>query len=223
MSSFSPRSAVAVLLFACLCGAVPAPAAAQQLRVGMAAAVTSMDPHYYNATPNLTIAFHVFEPLVQQDASGKPVPSLATSWRATGDTAWEFKLRDGVKWHDGKPFTAADVAFSLERVKNVPGAPGGFASMVNTIKSVDAIDPLTVRINTTTPAPNIPVFMTFVAMVSAEHGPQREDRGLQLGQGDDRHGSLQVREVRRRRNRRPWRATTSGGARSPNGRSSRSG
>jgi len=161
---------VAAMLFACVAATGQVSAQTQPLRIGMSAAVTSMDPHYYNATPNLTVAFHVFESLVAQDGAGKLLPSLAVSWRPVGDTVWEFKLRDGVKWHDGRPFTAGDVAFSLERVKNVPGAPGGFASMVNTIKSVEAADPLTVRITTTVPSPNIPIFMTFIAIVSAEHG-----------------------------------------------------
>ncbi|MFT3816792.1 MAG: ABC transporter substrate-binding protein [Rubrivivax sp.] len=145
-------------------------AQAQALRIGMSAAVTSMDPHYYNATPNNTIAMHVFEPLVAQDGAGRLKPALATAWKAVGDTAWEFKLREGVRWHDGKPFTAADVAFALERLKNVPGAPGGFSGLVNTIASVQAVNPTTVLIRTTEPSPNIPVFMTFLAIVSAEHG-----------------------------------------------------
>lgn len=164
------RSTIAALVVASAAPFAFAQSAAPQLRIGMAGAVTSMDPHYYNATPNNTIALHVFEPLIAQDANGKPVPALATSWKAVSDTVWEFKLREGVKWHDGSPFTGKDVAFSLERVKNVPGAPGGFASMVNAIKSVEVPDPLTVRVTTAQPAPNTPIFMTFLAIVSEQHG-----------------------------------------------------
>src|SRR5690348_7281691 len=104
---------VAAMLFACVAATGQVMAQTQPLRIGMSAAVTSMDPHYYNATPNLTVAFHVFESLVAQDGGGRLLPSLAVSWRPVSDTVWEFKLRDGVKWHDGRPFTAGDVAFSL--------------------------------------------------------------------------------------------------------------
>jgi peptide/nickel transport system substrate-binding protein len=164
------RHALAALAIASAAPLAFAQSTGAPLRIGMAGAVTSMDPHYYNATPNNTIALHVFEPLIAQDANGKPIPALATSWKAVSDTVWEFKLRDGVKWHDGSAFTGKDVAFSLERVKNVPGAPGGFASMVNAIKSVEVVDPLTVRVTTAQPAPNTPIFMTFLAIVSEQHG-----------------------------------------------------
>ena len=164
------RGSFLALLCTCAASLAWGQPSAGQLRIGMAASITSMDPHYYNATPNNTVAFHVFEPLIAQDHAGKPIPALATSWKAVSDTVWEFKLRDGVKWHDGAPFTGKDVAFSLERVKNVPGAPGGFASMVNAIKSIEVPDPLTVRITTTAPAPNTPIFMTFLAIVSEQHG-----------------------------------------------------
>ena len=165
------RLSILVLVCACTTSlAFAQGAASSHLRIGMAGSVTSVDPHYYNATPNNTIAFHVFEQLIAQDRTGKPVPCLATSWRAVSDTVWEFKLRDGVKWHDGSAFTGKDVAFSLERAKNVPGAPGGFASMVAAIKSVEVPDPLTVRVTTSVPAPNTPIFMTFLAIVSEQHG-----------------------------------------------------
>ena len=75
---------VAAMLFACVAATGQVSAQTQPLRIGMSAAVTSMDPHYYNATPNLTVAFHVFESLVAQDGAGKLLPSLAVSWNAIG-------------------------------------------------------------------------------------------------------------------------------------------
>lgn len=151
-------------------------AEAQTLKIGMSADVTSMDPHFYNATPNNTIAFHVFEPLVFKGANGELNPALAESWTAVSDTQWEFSLRKDVKWHDGSPFTAADVAFSLERLRNVPGAPGGFASLINTVVSVEVVDDHTVRLVTSVPSPNIPISLSFVAIVpQANEGLVPED------------------------------------------------
>ena len=53
-------------------------------------------------------------------------PALALSWKTIGDTTWEFKLRPGVKFHDGSDFTAEDVVFTYERVPKVPNSPGPY-------------------------------------------------------------------------------------------------
>src|SRR3989338_368148 len=57
-------------------------------------------------------------------------PGLAESWQPVGDTTWEFKLRRGVKWHDGTPFTADDVVFTFERVPAVPNSPSPMTGMI---------------------------------------------------------------------------------------------
>ncbi len=80
----------------------------------MKAAVDSADPHLL-FTPNRNVQQHVFEPLIFQDAHLKPLPGLAESWRPINPTTWEFKLRRNVTFHDGTPFTARDVAFSIKR------------------------------------------------------------------------------------------------------------
>lgn len=150
--------------------ALPGMADAKSLKIGLAAAVTSLDPHYYNATPNHTVAMHVFDTLTMRDPAGRVEPWLATSWEVKGDNEWEFKLRDDVRWHDGEPFTAADVAFTLERVKDVPGSIGGFSGLINTIASTEAVDAHTLRITTSTPTPNMPVFLSQIEIVSRHVG-----------------------------------------------------
>ncbi len=151
-------------------------AQAQGLKIGMSADVTSMDPHFYNATPNNTIAFHVFEALLGRTADGKLAPQLAESWRAISDLEWEFTLRKDARWHDGTPFTAADVIFSLNRLKDVPGAPGGFASRIHTMTGIAALDDHTLRITTATPTPTLPVSLSFIAIVpKANEGRLPED------------------------------------------------
>ena len=73
---------------------------------------------------------------------------LAESWKAVSETVWEFKLRPGVKWHDGRDFTADDVAFTVARVPDVPNSPATFAGFVRAIRRVEVVDPLTVRFHT---------------------------------------------------------------------------
>ncbi len=109
--SKSLRHGLVAFLAAFAAGAGP-----QELRLGMAADVTSMDPHFVNLLPNANIAEQVFEKLTTTDADSRLIPALATSWRAVDPTTWEFKLRQGVRFQDGSDFTAEDVAFSIDRV-----------------------------------------------------------------------------------------------------------
>jgi peptide/nickel transport system substrate-binding protein len=117
--SITAGSLVAVLAFATA-------AAAQELRIGLGAEPTAMDPHYHNLSPNNSLLSHIFERLVDQDERQRPVPGLAESWKPLDATTWEFKLRRNVKFHDGSPFTADDVLFSFERAPNVEGSPSSF-------------------------------------------------------------------------------------------------
>ncbi|MBX9751927.1 MAG: ABC transporter substrate-binding protein, partial [Roseococcus sp.] len=121
------------------------------LTIGIGAPVTSMDPHFFNASFNSAIASHIFDRLTERTADARLVPGLAESWRLVSDTVWEFKLRAGVTWHDGKPFTADDVAFTIERAPNVQNAPGGFAIYLRAIQRVEIVDPLTLRFHTERP------------------------------------------------------------------------
>jgi len=107
---------------------LPGVASAQELKIAVAADITSMDPHFFNLFPNNNAAEHVFDKLVQMDADSKMIPGLATSWKVIDPTTWEFKLRKGVKFTDGSELTAEDVAFSIDRVPNVPNSPGPFSA-----------------------------------------------------------------------------------------------
>ena len=109
------------------------------------------DPPNSVLRESIILGYHVFDHLAARDLkTGKVGPSLATSWKALDDTTWEVKLRQGVKFHDGSPFTAADVKASFDRVldeKNKLTARGNHAK----IKSVEVMDPHTVRFKTTGP------------------------------------------------------------------------
>lgn len=113
---------------------------------------------------------HLFDRLVEQDARARIRPMLAESWRPVSDTVWEFKLRPGVKWHDGRDFTAEDVAFTISRVPDVPNSPATFAGFVRAIQRVEIVDPLTLRFHTAAPHPLLPVEMASVQIVSRHVG-----------------------------------------------------
>ena len=93
---------------------------AADLVIGLGADVTSIDPHVLNAAPNNSIAEHVFGTLVHRDPRQRLQPGLAESWRVVDDTTWEFKLRKGIKLHDGSDFTADDVAYTIGRPRRSP-------------------------------------------------------------------------------------------------------
>ena len=150
--------------------ALAAPAAAQNLSIGIGGAMTSVDPHFYNASPNNSLSMHLFDRLVERDANARPTPGLATEWRAIEPTVWEFKLRPGVKWHDGRDFTADDVAFTIERAPNVPNSPAGFGGFLRAIQRVEVMDPLTVRFHTAAPHPLLPTELASVAIISRHVG-----------------------------------------------------
>ena len=99
-------------------------------------------------------------------------PGLATKWEAVTPTVWRFSLRTGVKFADGRPFTAEDAKFSLERA-NPPGG-GMYAQFLATVDSVKVVDDATIEIVTKTPDPLLPRWLASIAIMSkswsTEHG-----------------------------------------------------
>ena len=142
----------------------------REVAIGLQAAITSIDPHYHNLSPNNSLLQHIFEPLIRRDANQKLVPALATSWRAIDDLTWEFKLRKNVRFHDGSPFTADDVVFTLKRVPNVPNSPSSFATFTKPIVDVKVVDPHTLIFKTASPHVLLPSDVAAVYIVSKLHG-----------------------------------------------------
>ncbi len=139
---------------------------AADLKIAVAADVTSMDPHFFNLFPNNNVAEHVFDKLVQMDADSKLIPGLATSWKAIDDKTWEFKLRKGVKFTDGSELTAEDVVFSIDRVPNVPNSPGPFSAYTKAIIAKEIVDPYTIRFKYAAPYPLAPTDLSTIYIVS---------------------------------------------------------
>jgi peptide/nickel transport system substrate-binding protein len=163
------------IALAAVCAAPLAQAA--ELRIGLAADVTSLDPHYVNLAPNNSAASHVFDALVHVDADARLVPGLALSWRALDATTWEFKLRKGVKFHDGSDFSADDVIYSLERPATLSASPGPFTGFVKPITAKKVVDPWTIQLKTAAPYAMLPYDLNSIFIVSkkAASGASTED------------------------------------------------
>lgn len=162
MEGFRPpllALAIATVTAATLVGTTAA--MAEELRVGTQLKLMTLDPHYADLNENNALLAHIYERLVRQDEHLNPQPALAVSWKRLSPTRWEFKLRDGVRFHDGSAFSAQDVIYSIERVRDFLKPPsGGFQGYTKPIKSVTAPDPMTVVIETSGEAPTLPLQMT---------------------------------------------------------------
>jgi peptide/nickel transport system substrate-binding protein len=161
--------------------ALASPACAQTLTMALAAAPTSVDPHYHTFTPNESLDAHIFDVLVDMDAKTRPIPALAESWKLIADDTWEFHLRRGVTFHNGAPFTAADVAYTLARVPTVPNSPGSFAIYTQTVTGVEIPDPYTIRLKTKGIYPLLPIDLSQVFIIPQGLGPNPRTEDFNAG------------------------------------------
>jgi len=168
----SARRVAALLLGAALLGqpAWGLRAQTQTLTLGTKLELNTLDPHFFAAFPTGSSHELLYEKLTFQDKDGAIVPQLATDWRLVDELTWEFRLRPGVKFHDGSAFGAEDVVFTIDRVPNVPNTPNSFAQFTRGIDKVEVVDALTVRLRTKQPSPSIPLDMSNVFIVSSRAG-----------------------------------------------------
>jgi len=168
MKSFTIRMGTVCAAVALMAGGATS-ASADSLTIGLSSEVTAIDPHYHNLTPNNAMATHIFGGLVNQDQNQQLLPGLAVSWKTIDDLTWEFKLREGVKFHDGTAFTADDVICSFERAPDVPNSPSSFA-LVTKGKTLVKVDDLTLHIKTEKPYPLMINDVSLLHIVSNEKG-----------------------------------------------------
>jgi peptide/nickel transport system substrate-binding protein len=133
------------------------------LRVANQGDVQSMDPHSLNESLQLSFDGSIYESLVGRGKDMSVVPLLATKWTQTSPTVWHFELRKGVKFHDGTPFTADDVTFSVKRAAD-PGSD--MRGYVAPIKEVRKAGDYAVDIETVTPFPILPDTLTVFGIMS---------------------------------------------------------
>ncbi|MBV1797637.1 ABC transporter substrate-binding protein [Siccirubricoccus sp. G192] len=193
MRPMLPAAALAVAMS--LAGATEAPAQ-RVLTIGAQTPPSALDPHYHNTTNNTSAVRHIFEGLFEVSTEAKPEPRLAESLRLIDDLTWEVKLRAGVRFHDGTPFEAEDVAWTFARVPTVPNSPALFTPNVRSIASIDIIDPQTIRIHTREPNPLMPFDLAGPAILSRRvHGPSPATSDfnsgkLAIGTGPYRYGAF---------------------------------
>ena len=151
------------LMASLVLAALAAPAVAQTVRIANQGDSLSMDPHSLNESLQLSVTGNVYEGLTAQDKDLALVPGLATAWKQTSPTVWRFELRKGVKFHDGKPFTADDVLFSFARAS---GDGSDMKSYTNDFKEVRKVNDHVIEIETKTPFPILPNVVSLVYIMS---------------------------------------------------------
>ena len=157
------KAPILSLAIALALGAGTVNAQSVTLRIANQGDSLSMDPHSLNESLQLSVTGNVYEPLVGRNKDLSLTPMLATAWKQTSPTVWRFELRKGVQFHDGTPFTADDVLFSLHRTQ-VDGSD--MKSYTNDFKEVRKIDDYTVEIETKAPFPILPDVLTLVYIMS---------------------------------------------------------
>ena len=136
---------------------------AAPLRIASAFDPQTMDPHALALLYHSRVWTQVYESLVGRDEKFQLEPALALAWQATGPTSWRFKLRPGVTFHDGAPFTADDVVFSIERAL-APPSQRGF--QLKGVKAARKVDDLTVEFLLDAPDAVLPEKLQGVAIMN---------------------------------------------------------
>ena len=136
---------------------------AKTLRWSSQGDILTMDPHSQNEGLNNAVSDYVYEPLVTRDKQLKVEPCLALSWQLVNPTTMRFKLRPDVKFHDGSPFTADDVVFSMGRAL---AESSRFRPYLTGVKETRKVDDLTVEIVTEGPSPILVPQLTQVRIMS---------------------------------------------------------
>ena len=129
-----------------------AQAACSRLRAGITGynVINTLDPGKASLIPEFYVIWGLFNTIVKFNERMEIVPDLAEAWTAKGPTLWEFKLKQGVSFHDGMPLTSADVKFTIERLKDEAfGSP--HKSKFDVVSAINVIDDHTFEIETEKP------------------------------------------------------------------------
>jgi peptide/nickel transport system substrate-binding protein len=145
-------------------------ATAQNLTLGTKLELNTLDPHFFAAFPTGSSHPLIYEHLVALDEKLQLKPNPALSWKSIDPLTWEIKLRQGVVFHNGAPFTADDVIFTWERVPNVPNSPNSFSQFTRSVEKITRIDSHTLQMKTTAVHPGLPMDLANVLIVSASVG-----------------------------------------------------
>jgi peptide/nickel transport system substrate-binding protein len=141
---------------------------------------TTLDPMNHQEAPATVLANNLFDGLIERDPDLNLVPLLAESYQSVSPTTWEFKLRRGIRFHNGEPFDAESVKFSLERLID-PRLKLRGASAFTPLTHVEIVDPLTVRVHSKAGWPLLPAVLTIgpAAMLPPKYYREKEIPYLQ--------------------------------------------
>jgi len=134
-------------------------AAATTVVVAQGVDPTTLDPMNHQEAPATVLANNLFDGLIERDPDLNLVPLLAESYQNVSPTTWEFKLRRGIRFHNGEPFDAESVKFSLERLID-PRLKLRGGSAFTPLTHVEIVDPLTVRVHSKAGWPLLPAVLT---------------------------------------------------------------
>jgi peptide/nickel transport system substrate-binding protein len=126
-----------LLALAALASAAALPAQAVTLRWAAQNDILTLDPHSQNHATTHAVMQYDYEGLTRYSKDYQIEPCLALSWQQLSDTHWRFHLRQGVKFHDGSPFSADDVVFSFNRIREPQGTNQIYVSGIKEVKKVD--------------------------------------------------------------------------------------
>jgi len=118
------------------------------------------NPYRTSLPPTVWTNAAMFDALTRFDDAGKIQPSLAVSWEKIDALTWRFKLREGVRFHNGEPFTSDAVVTAITYITSDDAVREGLKREIGILKAARAIDAMTVEITTTEPAPQLPRYMT---------------------------------------------------------------
>lgn len=135
------------------------------IRWASAGDALTLDPHAQNEGPTTAMLRQMYDTLIERDVDAAKIPGLATSWAPADDTSWVFELREGVTFHNGNPFNADDVVFSINRAM---AETSDFKSYLSSVTGVEKIDDYTVRITTDGPNPILPEWLTSIFIMDQE-------------------------------------------------------
>ncbi len=167
---------LAVALFGV--GGCSAEAPPEPLRIALYNDPLTLDPHRRNELLTFAVLRNLYEALTEFDAGAKVGPGLAESWENPSDLRWVFRLRHGVRFHDGRELTAEDVRFSFERARTHPESNVG--SYLVSIASVRVVDRYTLEVTTARPYPILLNKLAFVLILPAG-SPDRIDTPVGTG------------------------------------------
>ncbi|MBF0280051.1 MAG: ABC transporter substrate-binding protein [SAR324 cluster bacterium] len=154
---------------------------ASEIRIGYTADALSLDPANHRERTTETIIRNMFDGVLTRSSDMKIVPELAESWQQLDSLTYEFKLRQGVKFHSGDEMTADDIKFSLERVINegaLEGQTSPRKSLLGTLKEVKVIDPYKVHMILSEPWPILPAFLPWHEIVSKKFAEKVGVKGM---------------------------------------------